>query len=330
MYDPQNGEKPIDTLPEYGGAGGSQQAMEYYAGQKFKELFDRNPTPSELTMLASAYQGDPNIANISTGNATVAQYFNSISNSPDNLQKQRNDKLSADAPKYYDQINQMFQATLNRPATDAEKQHFGSFMASGQVDAYSIGEFLKALPENVKRQDAAFREGLNKTLQGQDAQYYNEQILPSLQANATRQGRSLDSSGVSNSLALAAQQQNRGREGFLSGLSAQQYGGSQDLAQRDYMNTYGNYQNFQNYSMNRSAQLSDAYTGRINELGNYSMQKRAYDDYLRRYGKSNNPISGILGGATAGGMAGGSTGNPYAAGGGAIAGGLLGYFGSKG
>lgn len=280
------GSDPIKDLPQYGGAGGSQQAAEFYAARDFAQMFGRNPTQSELASLAPAYiSGDPNIANVAGGKSAVAQYFQAQQNTPANQYAQEQQRYTADAPKFYDQINGMFQQSLGRDATNEEKSHFGSLLASGQVDPYTVNQFVTTLPESVKRQDEAFRTQLSGSLQKQDAQYYQEQIAPTLAAQAAKAGRSFDSSGVQNSLALAAQQQNRQRESFLSNLSAQQYGGQQALAQGAYQQAYGNYQGLQDYSRQRQAYLQDAATGRVNELQNFAMQRQAYDDYLRRYGK---------------------------------------------
>lgn len=296
MFDPTTGEKPISELPQYGGTGGDIVSGRYYAAKKFAELFGRNPTASELAMLSSAYAaGDPHIASLGAGDAAVAQYFNSFANSPENVTANQNKKNLDEAPKYYDQINQMFQGTLKRDATQDEKQHFGSLMATGNVDAYTVGQFLNALPENVKKQDEEFQAGLGTKLQSQDSQYYTEQILPALQAQATKQGRSLDASGVQNSLALAAQQQNRQREGFLANITASQYAGSQGLAQDAYARAYGANQDAASYSRQRSDYLTDAYTGRINSLNDYNIQKQAYDQYLKRYGKRSSGMGSGIG-----------------------------------
>jgi hypothetical protein len=305
-YDPTNGEVPLTEAPKWGGAGGGDQAAKVYAWDAFVKQFGRNPTQSELTMLSSAYiSGDPNIANVSGGNSAVAQYFQSQANTPANQYAAEQKRYAADAPKFYDQINGMFQQSLGRDATDAEKSHFGSLLASGQVDPYTVNQFVTTLPEAVKKQDESFRSNLSGTLQGQDAQYYREQIAPALAQQAVKAGRSVDSSGIQNSLALAAQQQNRQRESFLSNLSAQQYGGQQSLAQGAYQQAYGSYQGLQDYSRQRSDYLRDATNSRIQSLQDYAMQKQAYDQYLQRYGKR----SGAAGyGALAGGLVGAGVG----------------------
>ncbi len=324
---PPTGENPLDQsfydqLHAQPTTGGSDAAAQQWAFLDFQKQFGRNPTQSELNQLSAGYGiGDKNLLNLSAGKAAVSQYYNSLANTPATQYAQQQKQYEADAPKFYDQINGMFQSTVGRDATDDEKKHFGSLLASGQVDPYTVNQFLTALPENVQKQDATFRDTLNKTLQGQDAQYYNEQILPGIQSQFAKQGRSVDSSAFANSAALAAQQQNRQRESFLSGLTADQYQNSQGLAQSAYNNSYGNYQNLQNYSMQRSNQLQDATTSRLNDIQNYAMQKQAYDQYLSRYGKRS---SGQGIGQLAGTALGAGLGAGFAGPGGGVAGAQLG------
>lgn len=279
---------------QWQGTGGGTQAQRYYATKDFWEIFGRAPTEPELSMLQAAYDsGDVNKAGTSAGRSAVAQYYQSQENTPDKQYARQQAGYQAAAPQHYDTINQMFKSTLGRDATQQEKDHFGSLLASGQLDAYTVGQFLQQLPENVKKQDAEFRNQLSGELQKQDAQYYNEQIMPGIQSAFANQGRDVRSSGFSNSLALAAQGQNRQRESFLSNLTAQQYGGQQANARADYLNSYGQYTGLQDYSRQRSAQMQDATTGRVNELQNYAIQRQAYDDYLRRYGKRGGWVSDL-------------------------------------
>ena len=292
---------------KYQGYGGGPEAQEYYARLKFRELFGREARPDELASLSGAYDsGDKNIAGLSAGNSAVAQYYQAQENTPDKQYARQQAEWKKNAPNFYGNIDQLFQGKLGRAATQAERDHFGSLLASGQLNDYQLGEFVNALPENVQKQDRAFREGLNTDLQKQDSQYFNEQIMPGIQSSFANQGRDVRSSAFANSLALAAQGQNRQREQFLSNLTANQYAGSQGLAQRDYLNSYGGYTGLQDYSRQRSAQLQDASTGRINELQDYAIQRRTYDEFLNRYGKqdkwmdyTNLALNGINAGANA-------------------------------
>lgn len=319
---------------DWQGQGGSQKGREYYAWKEFSKIFGRNPTASELSMLQSAYAGDPNVPNLSTGNATVAQYFQSLANSPDRLRLREQENLKGKLPEHYGTIDQLFQSKLGRAASQEEKDHFASVLASGEADPYTVGEFLTQLPEATRKEDEQFRTTLRGETSAADARYFNEQILPGIQQNFAKSGRTFEGSGFANAAAQAAQQQNVNREGFLTNLSASQYGGNKANAYNDYLNSVGRLQAGQDYSRGRRDQLSDAYTGRVHDIQNYNMQKQAYDDYLKRYGKRSNPLmgaaqgafSGALSGATVGGTVGGPMGAVVGGIGGGIGGGLIGGF----
>jgi hypothetical protein len=304
--------QPGNTYWQQGGSTADASSWLY---DYFYKSFGRAPTNDEMGQLLPIYVGaDPHITDVAQGNAAVARYHQ---------QQNPNDQFEKDAPGQYETVNGLFKQYLGRDASQQEKDHFGQLLASKQYDPYTIGQVLQTLPENVKKQDEAMRQGLGADLQKQDAQYYNEQIMPGIAQNFAKQGRSFDSSAYAQALAQAAQGQNRQRESFLSNLTAQQYGNNQANARQDYL---GNYQ----YTQNRSNQLADANTSRLYDVENYNMQKQAYDQYLSRYGKRSN-ASGI--GSLVGGLAGMggafATGHPEAAGVGyGIGSGLGGGFGS--
>lgn len=311
---------------QWQGAGGGDTAAQWAAWKDFSSMFGRNPTQQELAQLAGGYSsGDPNKLNFTQGKSVVAQYYNSVSNTPQAQQNQQNATYLKDAPKYYDQINQQFQSTVGREATQEEKDHFGSLMASGSVDAYTVGQFLQQLPEAVTKQDATFRNSLRSDMTTQDARYFGEQILPGIQSNFAKQGRSVDSSGFANAAAQAGQQQNTAREGFLTNLTANQYSGNKANAYNDYLNSVGRLQAGQDYSRARTNQLADQVTGRVSDIENFAMQKQAYDQYLQRYGKRGNVGAGAIQGGASGAGAGAGFG-PWGAAIGGIAGAGLGAF----
>lgn len=290
---------------EWAGTGGGDKAQQYYAFKKFAELFGRNPTQAELDQLAPAYaSGDKNIANVTGGNSVVAQFYQNQTNTPEKQYADQQAKYKEDAPKYYDQINGQFQSTLGRDASQEEKDHFASLLASGQVDPYTVGQFLTQLPEAVTKQDKEFQNSLRTDISNQDSRYFGEQIMPGIQRNFAQQGRSVESSGFANALGQAAQQQNVNREGFLSNLSASQYTGNKANAYSDYLNSVGRMQGLQDYSRTRSDTLADQTTGRINDIQNFAMQKQAYDQYLSRYGKrsSGQGIGSLAGGGLGAGL----------------------------
>ncbi len=315
-YDPTNGEKPLDQLPSEIDAGGGIKTAQVLAGEQFAKVFGRNPTQSELDSLAPAYQsGDPNIADRGRGNSTIAQYYQSKSNTPDQINKSNQDKYLAEAPKHFDSINQMFQSSLGRAATQDELNHFGSLLASGTTDSYQLQQFLQQQPEYAQKQDTEFQNKLSGQLQGFDKQYFGEKILPSIQEAYAKQGRSFDSSAFANSATQSAQGQNTEREQYLAQLSASQYGGRQQNAYNDYANMVANQQNLTNQGINAQYTGVQRTQDRINQISDYNTQAQAYNQYLAKYGKRSNAggIGALIGGGA--GIAGAFlTGNPEAAG----------------
>lgn len=340
VFDPTTGETPLEALgatdwatyvkqntkrPTPGWEGGSRRASDFAAQTEFAKIFGRQPTASELAMFSSAFSsGDKNLLRGSAGRAAIAQYFNAFANSPQNVAANQQKKFQAEAPKFYDQINGLFQKSIGRDATQSEKDHFGSVMAQGGTDTYTLEQFLSTLPEAVKKQDETFRASLASTLQKQDEQYYSENILPAVEARAVKQGRSFDSSGIRNSMALAAQQQNRQREGFLTNLTAAQYAGSQGIAQDAYARAYGLANSSSDITSARLDANSAALYGRRNEMEDYNIQKQAYDQYLQRYGKRS---GGAASGAAAGALSGAAAGTYVLPGWGTAIGGLIGGIG---
>lgn len=282
-------------------AGGSDTYQQLYAFLDFKNVFGRNPTASELSMLSPNYAGNKNVTNNANGKSIVSQYYQSIAKSPDNLATRERERLEKEAPEHYGSVDETFQSTLGRNATDEEKSHFGSLLASKQLDTYQLGQFIGELPESVKKQDAEFRTKLSGELDTQNQKYFSDKILPSIQQRFQAQGRSVDSSGYAAALALAAEDQSANRENFLTNLSANQYGNQTANARADYQTTLDRYYQSKDYSTDRSNYLADQLQGRATEFGNYNLQKSAYDEYLSRYGKrGGSPMAGIGAGAATG------------------------------
>lgn len=301
-YDPTNGEKPMDALPTYGGAGGSDQAQQYYAGQEFLKLFGRNPTQSELASLSGAYAGDPNIANTAQGNQAVAQYFQNFSNNPTQINKQNQDKYLQEAPQHFDAVTQQFQNLYGRAPTQDELNHFGGLLASGTTDAYGLQQFLQQQPEYQNTQNANFQNKLSGQLAGYDQSYFQNQILPSIQEAYAKQGRSFDSSAFQAAATNAGQQQNVQRQQYLAGLSAQQYGGVQQNAYNDYANAVANQQNLTNSGIQAQYSGVQNMQNRLNNITDFNTQSNLYNQYLSRYGKRNNGLGGVVGGVVGGGI----------------------------
>ena len=240
---------------------------------------------------------------------------NDFINNNYDVEKLQRQKGQAEAPGQFGAVDQAFQSTVGRGATDAERQHFGQLLANGSLDLYSLGDWLQQLPESVQKKDIEFRNSVRSEAQSQDARYLNEQVLPGIESAFFAQGRDPRSSGFASAIAQAGTQQNRQREGFLLNLTAQQYMGNKQNAYDQYLNSVGRYQQAQDYSRNRAAQLSDAGRNRLYDIQDFNIKKQAYDDYFRRAGKRNyGGSSGAIQGAFSGGMTGGLvTGNPWGA-----------------
>jgi hypothetical protein len=326
--DPTNGETPITDLPGYGGAGGSQQAGQYYAAQDFKSMFGRNPTASELATLAPGYMsGDPNIANQTGGRQGVAAYFQQQSNSPQNVYKNQQAQYLAAAPKYADQVNQIFQSNLGRAATADEKTHFGASIASGQ-DPYQVQQALQQTQEYQNTQNANFQNKLQGQLQGSNSTYFNQYIAPDIAAQNAQAGRTQDSSGYQAQLANAALQQNQGLQTYLAGVTAQNYQNSTANAQNQYQGLMSQQYGLQNAGVSNTLANQAGNTQYQRNMDMYRQQQQSYSDYLNSYGKTNrnqNILTGAAGGASAGAAFG-----PWGAAIGGVGGGLLGAFSSGG
>lgn len=302
-YDPKTGETPLADLPAYGGAGGGEQAAKYYAGAKFRELFGRNPTASELTRFYGAYVGaDPNKANLAQGDQVLAQYFQSQSQSPDRIAADQRAEYTKNAPQHYEAINKLFQDTFGRAASQDELNHFGGELASGTTDAYELQQWLQQQPEYQNKQNEQFRQGLGQTMATNDKRQFQEQILPSIQSTFAKQGRSFDSSGFQAAATNSAQAQNVNRENFLTNLSAQQYGGVQDRAYQDYARAVANQQQLTNQGIQARYQGTMGMNDRLNSITDFNTQNQLYNQYLARYGKRNNGLGGLAGGLAGAGL----------------------------
>lgn len=289
----------------YAGKGGLQNDLAQQAWAAYQNIYGRAPSNDELAQATQAFaSGDPNKSNMQQGMAFVAQAHQATENTPDKLYAQQQAGYKQNAPQHYDSINQLFQSQLGRAASQDELDHFGSLLASGTTDPYQLQQFLQQQPEYQNKQNEQMRTGLSGQMASNDRRQFQEQILPGIQQNFAKQGRSFDSSAFANSAAQAAQQQNTQREGFLNNLTAQQYGGVQDRAYQDYANQVSQQQNMMNSGIQAQYAGIQNVQNRGNMIGDYNTQASAYNDYLARYGKRNNGLGGLLGGLAGAGVGG--------------------------
>jgi hypothetical protein len=301
---PPVGQTPLSGDPnsfkwgqgQFQGAGGGQQAGQYYAWKDFANEFGRNPTQQELDQLTPAYMGaDPNIANTAGGKANVAAYYQQQTNTPQNIYSQEQGKYLQDAPKYADQVTAQFQNALGRAPTQDELSHFGALIASGQ-DQYQVGQALQQTQEYQNTANTKFQNQLQGQLQGSNATYFNQYIAPELQSQAALAGRSLDSSGVNAQLANAALQQNQGLQNFLAQTTAGNYASSTANASNQYNQLMSQQYGLQNANVSSGLANQAANTQYNQNLNMFQLQQSAYNNYLNQYGKRSNGLGGLIGG----------------------------------
>lgn len=257
-----------------------------YAKQDFQDIFGRAPTQAELAQATAAYVGaDQHLPNKAQGRAFVAQMFQQQENTPDKINAKQQAQYQADAPKFKDQVNNLFQGNYGRDATTDELSHFGALMASGNQDAYQLQQFLQQQPEYQTKQNAKMRTDLSATMSANDKRQFSEQILPSIQEAYAKQGRSFDSSAFANSATQSAEAQNTNRESFLNNLTASQYGGVQDRAYADYASAVANSNTLTNAGINAKYTGVQNNINRSNEITDYNSQAQVYNQYLAKYGK---------------------------------------------
>lgn len=310
--DVPTGQTPLTEGPQWGGTGGGQEAAAVYAFNQFAKTFGRNPSQQELDQLIPAYIGaDKNIANISGGNANVAAYYQQLTNTPQNIYNTEQQKYLTDAPKFADQVTQAFQQSMGRAPTQDELSHFGALMASGQ-DQYQVQNALAQTQEAQNTANTTFQNQLQGQLQGSNKTYFDQYILPSIQAQNAQAGRTQDSSGYQSQLANAALQQNQGLQNFLASTTAQNYQNSTANAAGQYNQLLGQQYGLQNAGVS-SGLANQAANQQYNQnLNMYQMQQQAYNNYLNQYGKRNNGTAGLIGGGV-GAIAGAFVGGPAGA-----------------
>lgn len=225
----------------------------------------RDLNANELAQLRPAYAGGDE-----SGNAALAYFAEQDKLRPDYYQKQ--------AGQFSGDVNAVFQDLLKRGASKSEIDHFGTLLASKQIDPYELQQFVREMPEFRQAEDTKFRSGLNQELANYDTEAFNKQKEGIL----SRYSRA----GIQNSSALDFALTNlmgdiaKERQKYLAGVSTQQYGSNKDLARQDYQTTLNNYLSNRDYNRDRSNQMFDTYQGRSWEVADYNRQRNDYLNYL--------------------------------------------------
>lgn len=338
--DPTNGETPLSgTAPtndqwgqgQWVGTGGGTTAQQFYAEQDFYKQFGRMPTQSELTMLAPSYaSGDPNKTNNSAGAAAIAGYFNSMANTPTNIQANQTAvglKAYQGGQAGFDATTTAaFQAATGRAPTADELSHFGGLLASGSIDSYGLSQLIGQTAEAQNKQTANYQNTLSQNLQSTQGDYFKNYINPSILSQTAAAGRDPNSSGVQQAEVQAGKQQNYDLQNYLANFGATQYGQSAQNQQGVYQQYLNQQYNLQNAGISQQLGEQNNLQSYNQNLSNYQLQQNAYNQYLSKYGNRNNGIGGALLGALGGAASGyKATGSPWGALGGGLLGGAGGY-----
>lgn len=264
-----------------------KDAGNYQAYKSFEAIMGRPPDANEFAQIVPIFQ---QADGQKYGNAWLAQYKQQYDADPRNQVK--------NAGKYAGELNQQFKSMLGRDATQEEINHFGSLMATGNVNAYQLQDFLRGTPEYQQAQDKQFRSGVSQELEQSDARYF-DRAKQGLLSHFMQQGTG-GSSALDSALADMMGQIAEKRQGFLTNLSAQQYGQNKDLALGNYQQSRDQYFNEQSYRRGQSQREQDYYRGRSDNLTDYNRQMSDYMNYMnsqggRRGSNTGQMIGGLLG-----------------------------------
>lgn len=258
-----------------------RDAGNYQAYKSFESIMGRAPTSEEFAQIVPIFQ---QADGQKYGNAWLSQYKQQYDADPRNR--------IGDAGKYTGELNQQFKSMLGRDATQEEINHFGSLMATGNVNAYQLQDFLRGTPEYQQAQDKQFRSGVSQELEQSDARYF-DRAKQGLLSHFMQQGTG-GSSALDSALADMMGQIAEKRQGFLTNLSAQQYGQNKDLALGNYQNAREDYFGEQAYRRGQAQKQQDYYQGRSDNLTDYNRQRQDYMDFYNQNKPKDRPFFDYL------------------------------------
>lgn len=253
---------------------GLQKLSEHYAKYNIyksgQEMLGRDLSPDEIAQALPIFS---QANGQQLGNAWLANLKKADEQNPNSKTNQNK------AAGFGNQVNDYFKNMLGRDATPDEKAHFGSLMATGNLDAYGMSQFLQGTPEYQGKENEKFQQGLTQKLTDADMNFFNrakQNVLSQFMQQGTSNSTALDSA-LTDLMGQIADK----RSQYMADLSAKQYGGNQDLAVGNYKDQMGQYLNEQGYNRGVSSRNMDYLQGRSNELTDY---QRQMDDYMKFYG----------------------------------------------
>ena len=265
-------------------------------------MLGRDLTQNEFAQLAP-YFGTGNPRDVEAGRAALASYAEQQKKTPQALQSQ--------AGQYSGDVNSIFNDLLKRGASQDEVNHFGSLLASGQVDAYTLKQFVSQLPEYTQAQDKTERGRLNTELSGYDQDFFNrakEDVISRYSKAGIQNSPSLDFA-LTNLMGDIQKQ----RSQYIAGLAREDYTRGRDVQRQDYGASMDQMLADKNYGRQRSDNYSDLLLNRSFASQDYQRQQ---DDLMRllsgQQGQRRSGSGGFLGGLAGAGI-GGFLGGPMGA-----------------
>jgi hypothetical protein len=255
-----------------------------------QDSLGRDLTQNEFAALAP-YFGSGTPKELEAGRAALAQIAENDKNSPQGLER----RYQQNASQYGGQVGNVFQDLLKRGASQDEVNHFGKLLASGDVDEYTLRQFVQQLPEYQNAQDTKERQNLSTELQGYDQSFFDkakEGVISRYAQAGIQNSPSLDFA-LTNLMGDIQKQ----RSAYLADLSRQDYSGNKGSARQDYLSQMDQMYGNQNYSRNRGDALSDALRQRSYDVSDYTTQR---NDLLDALSRQQNPRRAGIGGSIGG------------------------------
>jgi hypothetical protein len=199
---------------------------------------------------------------------------------------------------------------MGRTPTADELTYFGKQLATGEIGNYELGNFLKNSQEYQDKADTSFRQSVGSELIPQQQEVFDkakESIISRYNRMGTQNSPALDFA-ITNLMGDLE----KNRQGFLTNLKVNQYGGNKAAAQSDYGAMLNNYLGTINANRSRNQNMINALNERGWNNADYVTQRNDYLNSLNsQRGGGGMPwgqmAGGILG-AGVGGMAGGPMG----------------------
>ncbi len=291
----------------------------YSAYKALKGAYGRDIEAGEFSTALPYFRGPTGIDN---GRAYAAQIAQQQQKTPQALQKK--------APGFSGDVNSIFQSLLQRGASQDEVNHFGSMLASGEVDAYTLNQFVSQLPEYTQKQDATSRQNLNQELSGYDQDFFGkakENVLSRYAKAGIQNSPSLDFA-LTNLMGDIQKE----RSQYMSGLAREDYTRGRDVQRQDYGSSMDRMFADRGYDRARNDQYSDALLNRGWNSADYQIQQNDLMRLLQAQGggRKRSGLGGAVGpllgagigalaagpggamtGAQIGGYFGGAAGNTY-------------------